>query len=219
MIIRYQPLTDGNGLSVRSGTISAHADGKVVASARAPRGMSVEQALDGYRVLRLLPGVGFSHTAPHTTDYTIDVYDALATTDELSGLMHVDGEAFPWEAMLVADDVFGDRTAYGPWLGREMSARAVRGWAYRIPGALVYGDPVLATRLRLAVQGVVCSLLAGRDAQLPATFQLTNVFGAANPPAPPVVAPDIATLAASRRDDSPPSLIRRLDVAPRDGAA
>lgn len=214
MTIRYQPLRAGEGLALADGTLSAHHNGQVVAQATAPAGADLGRLMDGYRLLRLLPDLTFSHVAPTTDDYTIDVTDATVTPNDMSGVLSVAGERHPWDAMLVVDDIFTDRSMYGPWLGNEMAERSVRGWAYRIPGALVYNDPVLATRMRLAIQGVVCSLIAARPIELPATFRLTNQFGLANPPVPPAVAPDVDTLRASRHDGATIARITRAQPMP-----
>lgn len=214
MIIRYQPLVDGDGLALKDGALAAYVGERLVASSKAPSGVDLKQLMESYRLLRLLPDVSFSHVAPHTDDYVVDVNDATVTPRDMSGLMTVAGTKYPWDAMVVVDGIFADRSAYGPWLGAEMSPRSVRGWAYRTPGALVFNDPVLAARLRLALQSVVCSIIAGRVTELPAAFRLTNEFGMANPPVPPVVAPDVDALRASRRDASLIGNIRRMDVSP-----
>lgn len=219
-VVPYTPLPDaqGDGLALSESRLEVVAlhGGKTIARSRIhPGPLDLERLMENYRVLSLLPDTSFSHTAPASGRYEVALIEAMTSLGHLSGIITApNGERHPWDADLVADPVFADRSAIGDWLPPEVSPMSVRGWAYQVPGALSHEDPVLGSRIRGAVQALVLAVSSGAQvASTSMTFEIGNVFSRTNPPPPPTLAPDISTLRASSRDIAQPGIPQRLTPA------
>lgn len=190
--VLVQSLRAGEGISFEEGLLVAHAGGVPVAQAAADSPVFEDAGL-----VALFPQLSFSHSAPATRDYLIDL-DLRATSGRRAeGVIVCEGRRYPWSAERVADPIFAARPAEPAAAG--MPAQAARGWAYRLPGQLTGDDPVLERRLGLAVVSILADLSSGREDRLPRQVRISNVFSAQVPPPAFADAPALDSLAAARR--------------------